>query len=189
MSDKKHKISLDKETLEKNGKKLKEKAKSTINDYKKFAVKGNAIELAIGIVIGSAFTGIVNSIVNCVITPVISLLTNKVDISSLFVALDGKEYASIEAAKEAGTAIITYGELINSVINFLILSVVLFIMLKYITAVKNKVESLDKDALKEAEEAKKATTKTCPYCISEIDIKASKCPHCTSDITGVAENI
>ena len=124
MSKDTKKFKLDKETLRKEQEKLKKKSQNTISYYKKFAVKGNAIELAIGIVIGSAFTNIVNSIVSCVITPVISLLTNKVDISSLFISLDGVKYESIDAAKEAGAAIISYGALINSVINFLILSII-----------------------------------------------------------------
>ncbi len=173
---------ISKKSLKEKTNDLKRKAKSAINDYKKFAIKGNAIELAIGIVIGSAFTNIVNSIVSSVITPLISIFTNKVDISSLFISLDGKKYESIEAAKEAGAAIITYGNLINSIINFLILSIVLFIMLKYITSIKNKLEKLDKNANEEADKVKKATTKKCPYCISEIDINATRCPHCTSII-------
>ena len=112
---------IDKEKLKEEKAKVKEKAKGAMSEYKKFALKGNAIELAVGMVIGSAFTAIVNAIVSCIITPIISILTNKIDISSLFISLDGKTYTSIDAAKEAGAAIITYGELINSIINFLII--------------------------------------------------------------------
>ncbi|MBR1883723.1 MAG: large conductance mechanosensitive channel protein MscL [Clostridia bacterium] len=162
---------------------MKEKSKGLMSDYKKFALKGNAIDLAIGMVIGAAFTTIVNTIVSSIITPVISLLTDRIDISSLFVSLDGKEYTSIDAAKEAGAAIITYGELINSVINFLIISVILFIITKYISKAKAKLEALDR----EAEEIKKATTKVCPYCKSEIHIEATRCAHCTSILEDAKE--
>ncbi len=170
-------------------KKMRKKAKETINDYKKFAVKGNAIELAIGVVIGSAFTNIVNSIVSCVITPLISVFTNKVDISSLFISLDGKKYSSIDAAKEAGAAIITYGTLINSIINFLILSIILFIIVKYITAVRKKMEHLEKKENEASNEKKEQTTKICPYCLSEINILATRCPHCTSSLDNPENNV
>lgn len=178
---------VDKNIVKEGTRKLKNKARETINDYKKFALKGNAIELAIGVVIGSAFTNIVNSIVTNVITPLISIFTNKVDISSLFIALDGNKYASIDAAKEAGAAIITYGALINSIINFFILSIILYIILKYINSISKKIESLDKKAHAEKEEVKKATTKKCIYCQSEIDILATRCPHCTSILEDTSE--
>ena len=166
----------DKEKLKEEKAKVKEKAKGAMSEYKKFALKGNAIDLAVGMVIGSAFTAIVNAIVSCIITPVISILTNKIDISSLFISLDGKTYTSIDAAKEAGAAIITYGELINSIINFLIISIVLFIVIKNITKAKSKLEKSEKDD----EEAAKPKTKVCQFCKSEINIEATRCPHCTS---------
>ena len=178
----KKELKIDKETLKAEREKMKKKAKGAMGDYKKFALKGNAIDLAIGMVIGAAFTAIVNAIVSCVITPVISLLTDKIDISSLFVALDGKEYASIDAAKAAGAAIITYGELVNAIINFLIISIILFIITKYISKAKAKLEALDKDEIDEAEAEKKAKTKVCPHCYSEIDKRATRCPNCTSEL-------
>lgn len=183
----KKELKIDKERLKEERAKMRKKAKGAMGDYKKFALKGNAIDLAIGMVIGAAFTTIVNSIVSCIITPLISLLTDKIDISSLFFALDGKTYTSIDAAKAAGAAIITYGELINAVINFLIISVILFIITKYISKAKAKLEALDKDEIDEAEAEKKSKVKECPYCFSEIDKRATKCPHCASELKVIKE--
>lgn len=147
----------------------KEKVKLAYEDYKAFALKGNVLDLAIGVVLGSAFTNIVNTIVSSTITPIISLLTSNVDLSTLFITLKGGHFDTLEAAKEAGAITLNYGSLINAVLNFLIVSIVLFILVKTL-AKANKKKS------KEVE----TTTKTCPYCMSTINIKASRCPNCTS---------
>ena len=149
--------------------------KKTLDEYKEFAMKGNVIDLAIGVVIGSAFTDIVNSIVNTTITPLISLLTNKVDLSTLFLSLSGVHYDTLDQAKAAGAITWNYGALLNSFLNFLIVSFTLFLILKYLKKVTSKVS-------KENEKEKEKTTKKCPYCLSEVPIKATKCAHCTSDI-------
>lgn len=147
----------------------KEKVKLAFEDYKAFALKGNVLDLAIGVVLGSAFTNIVNTIVSSTITPIISLLTSNVDLSTLFITLKGGHFDTLEAAKEAGAITLNYGSLINAILNFLIVSIILFILVKTLAKANKKKN-------KEVE----ITTKTCPYCMSTINIKAARCPNCTS---------
>lgn len=151
--------------LEKEGKK---KTRKFINDFKAFATKGNVIDMAIGVTVATAFTKIVNSLVNEVITPLLGLLTGKVDFSSLFISLNGIHYETLEAAKLAKAPIINYGVFISNVIDFLTVAFVLFIFIRIIAKRIKK------------EEPKPVTTKKCMYCFSDIDILATRCPHCTS---------
>ena len=143
-------------------------------EFKKFILRGNVMDMAVGVIIGTAFGAIVNSLVNDIIMPVITLITGGIDFNNWFVALDGSSYATLDAAKEAGAATLNYGVFITAVINFLILALCIFVMIRFI----NKLSAI----VKKPEEEKAPTTKKCPYCFSEIEIKATKCPHCTSDI-------
>lgn len=165
------------EKLKEKTKETKKNVQKTMDEYKKFAMKGNIVDLAIGMVIGSAFTSIINALVNTTITPLLSIFTNKVDFSKLFISLSGVHYDSLEKAQEAGALVWNYGALLNALLNFFIISFILFLVVKYLGKInrKNVVEEV---------EVKKATTKKCPYCISEIPIEAVKCAHCTSDIKG-----
>ena len=152
------------------------KGKGFIAEFKKFIMRGNVIDLAVGVIVGGAFQAIVKSLVDDLVMPVISLATKGLDFSKLFVALDGQEYATIEAAQEAGAAVLSYGNFISAVINFLIMAFVVFCLVKAINAVADK-------AKKKEEEAPAApTTKECPFCKSEIAIEATRCPHCTSEL-------
>lgn len=151
---------------------LKENGKGFIAEFKKFILRGNVIDLAVGIVIGAAFTAIVNSLVNNIIMPVISLITKGLSVNEWFIALDGKDYENLEAATKAGAAILGYGTFISAVLNFLIVSFVIFIVVRFI----NKIKELGKKEKPEEEPA----TKKCDYCKSEIDVEALRCPHCTS---------
>lgn len=169
-----------KDHIKEDTKKAKKKLNSAIKDYKAFAMKGNIVDMAIGVVIGSAFTSIVNSLVETTITPLISMLTNNIDLSTLFISLSGKHYESLEAAKAAGAATWNYGLLLNSLVNFFIVTVTMFIVVKYINKLK-------RTGAKEQEEVKQATTKKCPYCLSDIPLNAVKCAHCTSDLNKVEE--
>ena len=157
-----------------------EKGTGFLKEFKDFISKGNVIDLAVGVIIGGAFSGIVTSLVTNIVTPLISILTGKIAFADLFIALDGNEYATLEAATEAGASTINYGLFIQGVINFLITAFVIFLMVRFI----NKIRNINKK-----EEVVKAapTTKVCPFCKSEISIDAVKCPHCTSDIPAEAE--
>lgn len=140
-----------------------------LKEFKKFALRGNMIDLAVGMIIGSAFTSIVNSMVNDVIMPVISIFSGKVDFSNWFLSLDGESYATLEAAQAAGAATLNYGTFISNIINFLIMAFVVFLFV-------NAMNKLKK------EEPVKVTTKKCPFCKTEIDMDATRCPHCTSQL-------
>ena len=143
-----------------------------LKEFNKFALRANMIDLAVGMIIGSAFTGIVNSLVNDIIMPIVSIFTGKVDFTNWFVSLDGSHYATLEAAQAAGAATFNYGSFISNVINFIIMAFVVFMFVKLMNKLSHK------------EEAPAApTTKKCPYCQSEISIEATRCPHCTSDLT------
>ena len=152
------------------------KGKGFMAEFKKFIMRGNVIDLAVGVIVGGAFQAIVKSLVDDLVMPVISLLTKGLDFSKLFVALDGNEYATLEAAQEAGAAVITYGNFISAVINFLIMAIVVFCLIKAINTVA------DKSKKKEEEAPAEPTTKECPFCKSEIAIEATRCPHCTSQL-------
>ncbi len=141
-----------------------------LGEFKKFALKGNMIDLAVGIIIGTAFTGIVNSLVNDIIMPVLSLLTNRIDFADKFIALDGEKYATLADAQAQGVATINYGLFISGVINFIIMAFVVFLLVRWI----NK--------LKKPEPVAAPTTKECPFCKTQINVTASKCPNCTSDM-------
>ena len=147
--------------------------KKFLNEFKEFALKGNMMDLAVGIIIGAAFTAIVSSPVDDIINPFLGLFTGHIDFSNLFVALDGQEYATLEAAESAGAAVIKYGSFVSNVINFIIMALVVFLIVKVINVMRERME-------KKPEEA--PTTKSCPYCRSEINIEATRCPNCTSQL-------
>ena len=139
-------------------------------------MRGNVIDLAVGVIIGAAFQAIIKSLVDDLVMPVISLATNGIDFSNMFISLDGNEYETLAAAQEAGAAVFAYGNFINAVFNFLIMAFVIFVLVRTI----NKLR--DKAAKKEEVGEAAPTTKKCPFCKSEIDIEATKCPNCTSDV-------
>ena len=142
-------------------------------EFKEFAMKGNVIDLAIGVVIGGAFGKIVTSLVNDIIMPVIGSLVGKVDFSNLYINLSGQQFNSLQEAQAAGAATINYGLFLNNLINFLIIAFSIFIVIKQINKLKNFT-------MKKEEVKVEATEKDCPYCYTKIDIKATRCPHCTS---------
>jgi len=141
-----------------------------IKEFKEFAIKGNMIDMAIGIVIGAAFSTVVKSLVDDIIMPIVGMLTGGVDFSNLFISLGGEGYATLEAAKEAGAATINYGLFINALVAFVIVAWVLFMVIK----------SMNK--LKREEPAAAPTDKDCTHCMSTINIKAVRCPHCTTNL-------
>jgi large conductance mechanosensitive channel len=139
-------------------------------EFKEFAMRGNVVDMAVGIIIGAAFGRIVSSLVNDVIMPPIGLLLGKVDFSSLFFNLSGTPYASLADAKKAGAPIVSYGAFLNTVLDFVIVAFVIFLLIRQM----NK--------LKKQPAAAVPTTKECPYCVSVIPIKASRCGHCTAQL-------
>ena len=150
--------------------------KKFFKEFKEFAMRGNVIDLAVGVIIGGAFQAIVKSLVDDIVMPLIGIIT-KNDFASKFVQLTGREtlYATVEEATEAGVSILTYGNFISAVINFIIMAFVIFLFIKGL----NKLSSIGK---KEEKEEPAPTTKVCPFCKSEIAIDATKCAHCTSDV-------
>ncbi len=141
-------------------------------EFKAFIMRGNVMDLAIAVIIGGAFGAIINSFVNDIIMPPLGLLLAKVDFSNLYVSLDGQQYASLAAAKEAGAATINYGIFINAIINFLIIALVIFFVIR----------ALNRLMPKKAEAPAAPTTKDCPYCATPIPLKATRCPNCTSEL-------
>jgi len=140
-------------------------------EFREFAMRGNVLDMAVGIIIGIAFGAIVTSLVNDIIMPPIGLALGRIDFSNLFLNLSGGSYATLAAARDAGAVTINYGLFVNAVINFFIVAFVLFLV----------VRSMNK--LKRREEAPaEPTTKECPFCLSQIPIKATRCPHCTSQL-------
>lgn len=152
------------------------KTTGIFKEFKEFISKGNVIDLAVGVIIGGAFTAIVTNLVTNVVTPAISLLTGRVSFTDLFIALDGGEYATLAAAQEAGAVTINYGLFIQAVIDFIITAFVIFLLVKGI----NKIRSIGKKDEEVVEAA--PTTKVCPFCKSEINIEATRCPNCTSEV-------
>ncbi len=141
------------------------------NDFKSFVMRGNVIDMAVGIIIGAAFGGIVNSLVNDILMPPLGLLMKGVDFSNLFFTLKpfGMAYDTLEKAKAAGAVTMNIGIFANTIINFLIVSAAIFVLIRVV----NRLEAPKPAA---------ATTKECPYCFSSINIKATRCPNCTSDL-------
>lgn len=151
-------------------KKYSKEGAGMFKEFKKFALKGNMIDLAVGIIIGGAFSTIVNSLVNDIVMPIFSLITKNIDFTDWFIALNGKSYDTLPQAKADGAPTINYGLFLSGVLNFLIMSFIVFLAVRWI----NK--------LKKPEPAAEPATKKCPYCQSDINIQAVKCPHCTADI-------
>ena len=171
-------------------------AKKLGDDFKKFAFKGNIVDMAVGVVIGSAFTAIVNSLVKDLITPAISMLTGANNYTDMFVVLkegtvtegvnflaDGS-YATLADAVTAGAVTLNYGNFIQAIINFFLIAISVFVVVSIIKAADVKAKkqaAAEAAAAAEAEAAAKALLKTCPYCLTEIHVNATLCPHCTSE--------
>lgn len=150
---------------------IKERIQKTVSDFKSFAFKGSAIDIAIGMMIGAAMTAVVDSLIKDIVNPPIAKLISGIDFSHRYLVLGKNQYESLEAAQEAGAIVITYGNFITAIITFLITALVLFIIVSWVSKLNKKEE----------EKAEK-TTKKCPYCKSEIDMDATRCAFCTSEL-------
>ncbi len=142
-----------------------------LDEFKAFALRGNVLDMAVGIIIGGAFGKIVSSMVSDVLMPPIGLLLGKVDFSSLFINLSGQPYPSLTAAKAAGAPTINYGVFLQAVLDFVIVAFAIFLLVRRVNALTRKPD---------AQHA--PSTKPCPYCFSEIPLKATKCAHCASEV-------
>ena len=142
-----------------------------LKDFKAFVMKGNVLDLAVAVVIGAAFGAVVTSLVNDIVMPPIGLLLGNADFKDLFVSLNGQSYATLAAAKAAAAPVMAYGQFLNTIINFVIIAFVIFMVVRSAT-------KLQKPAPVAA-----ASTKDCPQCFTAIPILAKRCPHCTSQLT------
>jgi large conductance mechanosensitive channel len=138
-------------------------------EFKEFALKGNVIDLAIGIIIGAAFNKVVQSLVNDIIMPPVGMLLGKMDFSAMFINLSGKQFETLAEAKKAGAATLNYGLFISSMVDFAIMAFVVFIMVRQINRLKRQEPP-----------APAPETKACPYCLSTVPLAATRCSQCTS---------
>jgi large conductance mechanosensitive channel len=138
-------------------------------EFKEFAMKGNVLDMAVGIIVGAAFGKIVTSFVSDVLMPPLGLLLGKMDFASLFINLSGKHFATIAEAKAANAATLNYGIFVNTVIDFVLVAFAVFLLVKQVNRLNRQP-------------AAAPSTKDCPYCASAIPIPASRCPHCTSQL-------
>ena len=141
-----------------------------LKEFKDFVMKGNVIDLAVAVIIGAAFGKIITSLVNDIIMPPIGLLLGNVNFTDLFVSLNGTKYATLADAQTAGAATINYGIFINTIIDFVIVALVIFIIIRQV------------NRMKKAPAPAAPTTKECPYCYTQIPIPATRCPNCTSEL-------
>jgi large conductance mechanosensitive channel len=139
-------------------------------EFKEFIMRGNVLDLAVGIVIGAAFGKIVTSLVTDIVMPPIGLLLGKVDFSGLFIDLSGKGYPNLKAAQDAKAATINYGLFLNTVVDFLIVAFIIFMVVKQANKLKRQPAPAS------------PTTKECPFCHTMIPIQATRCPNCTSQL-------
>jgi len=141
-----------------------------LKEFKEFALKGNAVDMAIGVIIGAAFGKIVSSVVNDLLTPILSLFLGKVEFSNLFITLTGQSYPTLKAARDAGAATLNYGLLLQAVFDFIIIAFVLFLVVKQMNRLKKEPPPAAPDA------------KSCQFCYSSIPVQATRCPQCTSQL-------
>ncbi len=144
-----------------------------LKEFKEFAMRGNVLDMAIGIIIGAAFGKIITSFVSDVLMPPIGLLLGNADFANLYVNLSGGSYASLADAQAAGAVTINYGMFINTVLDFLIVAFAIFLVIRQVNRMRLQPEPVPVEL----------TTKECPYCLSEIPIRATRCPHCTSQLS------
>jgi len=143
-----------------------------LKEFREFAIKGNVVDMAVGIIIGAAFGRIVTSLVNDVIMPPIGLLIGKMDFSSLFINLSGTSFPSLADARKAGAAVVAYGSFLNTVLDFVVVALVIFLLVKQVNRLRREPAAAPAEPI----------SKDCPYCLSVIPIKATRCAHCTAQL-------
>src|SRR3954453_19872926 len=143
--------------------------RNMLRDFKAFIMKGNVLDLAVAVIIGAAFGAIITSLVNDIVMPPIGLMLGRVDFKDLFVSLNGQSYPSLAAAKAAAAPVIAYGQFLNTVVNFLIVAFVIFLVVRAASRLQRTPEAAPAAP----------TTKECPFCATAIPLAAKRCPHCT----------
>jgi large conductance mechanosensitive channel len=144
---------------------------SMMKEFREFAARGNVVDLAVGVIIGAAFGKIITSLVNDIVMPPIGMAIGRIDFKSLFIALNGQTYASIADAQKAGAPTINYGVFLNTVLEFLIVAFVVFLLVRQLNRLKTPAPAPPTEDARD-----------CPFCVSRISSKASRCPHCTSEL-------
>ena len=139
-----------------------------LKEFKEFIMRGNVLDMAVGIIIGAAFGKIVTSFVNDILMPPIGLMLGKMDFSNLFISLTGQSFTTLDEAKKAGAATINYGAFLNTIIDFLIVALAIFLLIKQVNRLYKKPAAPDK--------------RDCPFCLTSIPLKATRCPACTSEV-------
>lgn len=143
-----------------------------IKEFKEFIQRGNAMHMAVAFILGAAFTAIVKSLVDDIIMPILGVFTNGLSFENMFITLDGNNYSTLAEAKEAGGAVIAYGNFINAIISFVLVSFVIFMLVRQFNKINKKEEVVEE-----------ITTKTCEFCKSEIALNATRCPYCTTQLS------
>jgi len=144
---------------------------SMLKEFREFAARGNVMDLAVGVIIGAAFGKIVSSLVNDIVMPPIGMVIGRIDFKNLFVALNGQQYASVADAQKAGVPTINYGVFLNTVFEFLIVAFVIFLLVRQINRLKTPAPAPPTEDARD-----------CPFCVTRISTKATRCPNCTSDL-------
>ncbi len=145
-----------------------------LNEFKEFAARGNVIDMAVGVVVGGAFGKIVSSFVEDVLMPPLSLLTGRVDLGNRFITLSGERYRSLAEAQAAGAVTVRYGEFLNEIISFLIIAFCIFLFVREVNRLKRTIIP---------KRAKEPTMRECPFCLSSVNVRAVRCPACTSELS------
>lgn len=143
-----------------------------LKEFKEFALRGSVLDMAVGIILGASFGKIITSLVGDILLPPIGLLWGKVDFTNLFINLSGQSYRKLADAKAAGAATLNYGIFLNAVFDFLIVAFVVFLLVRQVNRIRRQTEAAPAEA----------TTKECAHCLMTIPIKATRCPHCTSEL-------
>jgi large conductance mechanosensitive channel len=147
---------------------------SIVSEFKEFAMKGNVVDLAVGVIIGGAFGKIVDSLVKDIVMPLVGRMLGGVDFKHLYLNLGGKTFDTLEAAEKAGAPILKYGAFINTVVDFIIIAFAIFMAIKVMNRLKRAEEAAPAPA--------EPTTRECPHCLSVIPLKATRCAHCTAQL-------
>jgi large conductance mechanosensitive channel len=142
-------------------------------EFRDFAIKGNILDLAIGVIIGGAFGKVTNSLVNDILMPPIGMIVGRVDFSNLYIPLNGQRYANLAAAKAAQAPTLNIGLFINTLVDFLIMAFAVFIVVRQVNALRKRWDHKEKTP----------STKECPYCLTKVPVKATRCAACTSHLT------